>query len=93
MTEDSPDWKRRRAPWGGARARLLWESDSPRGAAFQGIRWDDPDAFARSASACKAGRCDEKGECDGRETALGAGAGALLAGLIVARRVRRRRRR
>jgi hypothetical protein len=92
ITEDSPAWMRRREPWGGARARLPWESDSPRGPAFQGVRWDDPDAFARSASPCKAARCDEKGECDDRETALG-GAGALIAGLIVVRRVRRRRRR
>ena len=92
ITAGSPAWMRRREPWGGARARLPWESDSPRGPAFQGARWDDPDAFARSASSCKAARCDEKDECDGRETAVGAAAGALLAGLIVARRVRRRRR-
>ena len=93
VTEDSPAWMRRREPWGGARARLPWESDSPRGPAFQGVRWDDPDAYARSASECKAARCDEKGECDGREAALGASAVGLVAGLIVARRVRRRRRR
>lgn len=94
ITEESPEWMRRRAPWGGARARwfIPWESDSPRGPAFQGVRWDDPDAFARSASPCRATRCDEKGECDGRETALGAAAGALLAGLIVVGRARRRRR-
>ena len=93
ITEDSPPWMRRRSRWGGARARFPGESDSPRGPAFQGVRWDDPDAFARSASPCKAARCDEKGECDGRETALASGAGALMAGLIVLRRVRRRRRR
>ena len=93
ITEDSPAWMRRRARWGGARARWFvpGESDSPRGPAFQGVRWDDPDAFARSASPCRAARCDAKGECDGRETALAAGA-ALLGGLIVVARVRRRRR-
>ena len=74
-------------------ASLPWESDFPGGPAFQGVHWDDPDAFARSAAPCKAARCDELGECDGRETALAGGAGALMAGLIVLRRVRRRRRR
>ena len=90
ITEDSPAWMKRREPWGGARAKLPGVSDSPPGPAFQGVRWDDPDAFARSASPCRAERCDERGECDGRETAMGAAA-ALLAGLIVVRRVRRRR--
>jgi hypothetical protein len=92
VTEDSPAWMRRRARWGGARAHFPYESDSPRGPAFQGMRWDDPDAFARSASPCRAARCDAKGECDGRETALGF-AGVLMAAGIVVRRLARRRRR
>lgn len=93
VTASSPAWMRRREPWGGARARwfIPWESDSPRGPAFQGLRWEDPDAFARSASRCRAARCDAEDECDGRETALGVAAGALIAGLVVVRRVRRRR--
>jgi hypothetical protein len=92
ITRTTPAWMRRRARWGGARARLPGESDSPRGPAFQGVRWDDPDAFARSASPCRAARCDEKGECDGRENALAGAAVALMAaGIVVRRRARRRR--
>lgn len=93
VTRTSPPWMRRRSPWGGARARwyVPWESDSPRGPAFQGVRWDDPDAFARSASPCRAQRCDEKGECDGRENALAAAAALMLGGFALRRRARRRR--
>jgi hypothetical protein len=94
ITETSPSWMRSRRRWGGARARWFvpGESDSPRGPAFQGVRWDDPAAFARSAGPCRAARCDEKGECDGRENALAAGAALLLGGGLVARlRARRRR--
>jgi hypothetical protein len=40
---------------------------------------------AEAARGCMAGRCDEVGECDWRESALGAGAFAAvgLAGLVV----------
>jgi len=33
-------------------------------------RADDPAAFAARARGCMAGRCDERGECDARETVL-----------------------
>jgi hypothetical protein len=95
ISATSPAWMRRREPWGGARARWWnpWEEDSPRGPAFQPQgRWSDPSAWARSASGCRAG-CDAVDECDGGETALGASGVAVLAvaGLVVARRRRRRR--
>jgi hypothetical protein len=80
VTADSPEWMRFRGRWGGARKSLIpGESDSPRGPAFQGVRWDDPAAFAGSARTCAAERCDERGECDGNENAMGAGAALLLA--------------
>jgi hypothetical protein len=78
--------------WGASRARLPFEQSSPRGPAFQGVRWRDPAAFAASARSCLAGRCDAVGECDWRESALGGGALAavgLLAGVAVWRRRRR----
>jgi uncharacterized protein (TIGR03382 family) len=58
--------------WGGARAGWVpGEESSPRGPAFQPDgRWDDPDAWARSARPCTFDRCDSVGECDGAETAL-----------------------
>ena len=80
--------------WGASRAHWPFESSSPRGPAFQGESWDDPAAFAASARGCMAGRCDERGECDGRELALGGGAagvlGLLAAGLVGLRRRRAR---
>jgi hypothetical protein len=69
-----------------------FESSSPRGPAFQGERWDDPAAFAASARGCVAARCDERGECDGRELALAGGAAGVL-GLLAAGLVGLRRRR
>jgi hypothetical protein len=77
-----PAWMRFAGRWGDSRAGWPFEQSSPRGPAFQGVRWDDPGAFAASARGCMAGRCDEVGECDGREWAL-AGALALL-GLALA---------
>jgi hypothetical protein len=84
INERSPEWMRFSGRWGASRVRLPFESSSPRGPAFQGERWDDPAAFAASARDCMAGRCDERGECDGRELALsGALAGVLgLLGLL-----------
>jgi hypothetical protein len=88
----SPSWMRFTGRWGASRARLPFEQSSPRGPAFQGIRWRDPAAFAASARSCMAGRCNESGECDWRESALAAaaiGAVGLLAGVVVWRRRRR----
>jgi hypothetical protein len=93
ITRSSPRWMRWPGRWGGARARwwVPGEQDSPRGPAFQDERWDAA-AWARSARSCRAG-CDREDECDGGETALGAGAGAA-AGLVgIAGLMRRRRRR
>jgi len=92
ISERSPAWMRRPEPWGSSRARLPFESTSPRGPAFQPQgRWSDPGRFSTErARSCAAGRCDERGECDGRETALAGGAAAGLALLGVAL-VRRRR--
>ena len=78
-----PSWVRFDGRWGTSRARWPAESSSPRGPAFQGERWDDPSAFAASARACMAGRCDEVGECDGRELALAGGAAVALGLLVV----------
>ena len=68
--------------WGATRAGWVpGEMDSPRGPAFQPQgRWSDPGAWAAAARPCRAGRCDEIGECDNRETAIA----AVLAGLGVA---------
>jgi hypothetical protein len=92
VSADSPAWMRRPGRWGGARARwwIPGEQDSPRGPAFQPQgRWSDPEGWADSARGCKAG-CDDVGECDGAETALGAGGAAALvgAGLLTWRRRR-----
>jgi hypothetical protein len=89
-----PGWMRYPGRWGTSEATWPFESSSPRGPAFQGVRWDDPGAFAASARECMAGRCDRRGECDAREKALvGGAAGALgLFGLLFWRRSARRRR-
>ena len=81
ISERAPAWMRFAGRWGDSRATWPFEQSSPRGPAFQGERWDDPGAFAASARGCMAGRCDEQGECDGRELAM-AGALALLALLL-----------
>jgi len=79
VTADAPAWMRYRGHWGNARAGWFpAEQSSPRGPAFQGLRWDDPSAFARSARRCTARRCVTVGACDGRETALALGSLALL---------------
>jgi hypothetical protein len=79
VSSEAPPWMRFRGRWGGARAGWFPpEQSSPRGPAFQGIRWDDPSAFARAARPCTARRCVTVGACDGTETAVtAAGAGAL----------------
>ena len=64
---------------------------SPRGPAFQPERWDAA-GWAAAARPCTRRDCDERGECDGAETAMAAILAAL--GLLVAiwygvRRMRR----
>ena len=78
INERSPEWMRFSGRWGASRARWPAESSSPRGPAYQGESWNDPSAFAANARGCMAGRCDERGECDGRELALAGGVGAIL---------------
>ena len=93
VTEDAPPWMRYAGRWGGTRAGWVpGEMDSPRGPAFQGVRWDDPTAWAASARPCTRSDCDERGECDGRETIIAgvlAALGALWALWLAVRRVRR----
>jgi hypothetical protein len=90
----APPWMAYPGPWGGARAGWVpGEMDSPPGPAFQPQgRWDDPDAWARTARSCTRRDCNQIGECDQAETALAGGvaaAGALLAMLYGWRRSRR----
>jgi hypothetical protein len=92
ISERRPGWMRSREPWGASRASWPGEQSSPRGPAFQGIRWDDPAGFAARARFCTRDRCDERGECDGREWALAGAAGVLaLLALLGMRAVRRGR--
>jgi hypothetical protein len=81
--EDLPPWMAYPGRWGAARAGWVpGEMDSPRGPAFQGVRWSDPDAWAVGARPCTRRGCDERGECDGRETVIAAVLAAL--GLLAA---------
>jgi len=93
ISAGSPPWMRFAGHWGDARAGWFPpEQSSPRGPAYQGVRWDDPEAWARSAQPCTGLSCVSVGACDGGETALAGGlAVALLAvaGLGIARRRRR----
>ena len=75
MTADSPPWMRYPGRWGDSRAGWVpGEMDSPRGPAFQPQgRWADPSAWAAAARSCTRRDCDERGECDGRETAIAGG--------------------
>jgi hypothetical protein len=80
----SPAWMRWPGRWGGAEARW-WnpaEQSSPRGPAFQGQRWSDPEAWAASARDCQAD-CDRVDECDTPETAMGAGATVTAIGVVL----------
>jgi hypothetical protein len=72
VSTDAPAWMRYRGRWGATRAGWVpGEMSSPRGPAFQPQgRWTDPDAWAAAARPCTRGDCDERGECDGRETAV-----------------------
>ena len=92
VSATEPRWMAWPGRWGASRAGWVpWESDSPRGPAHQPGRWDDPEAFARTARRCEAARCDSAGECDARETALTGG--ALVVGLLLGAGVLVRRRR
>jgi hypothetical protein len=93
IAEDRPPWMAYSGRWGAARAGWVpGEMDSPRGPAFQGVRWSDPDAWAATARRCTRRGCDERGECDGRETAIAAvlaALGLIGAGWLGVRRMRR----
>jgi hypothetical protein len=92
VTEDRPPWMAYRGLWGASRASWIpGEMDSPRGPAFQPARWDAA-AWAADARSCTRRECDERGECDGRETVMAAALaalGLLLAVWFAARRMRR----
>jgi MYXO-CTERM domain-containing protein len=93
VSEAAPPWMRYRGRWGGARAGWFPpEQSSPRGPAFQGERWDDPEAFARAARPCTGRRCVAAGACDGAENAVVAGLAAALLALAGLGWWRRRRR-
>jgi hypothetical protein len=94
IAERRPAWMEWPGRWGGARAGWVpGEMDSPRGPAFQPQgRWSDPDGWARRARPCTFGDCDELGECDGRESAIGVAA-PVLALLVLLGWGRRRRQR
>jgi hypothetical protein len=92
ITADRPPWMTYPGRWGGTRSGWIpGEMDSPRGPAFQPARWDAA-GWADGARPCTRRECDERGECDGRETAMAAVLAAL--GLVAAvgfgtRRMRR----
>jgi hypothetical protein len=104
ITGDRPPWMRYGGRWGDSRASWVpGEMSSPRGPAFhladfvggrgqpQG-RWSDPDAWADAARPCTRLDCNERGECDERETVVAAVLAALaLLGAVIyaARRLRR----
>jgi hypothetical protein len=92
ISEDRPAWMSYAGRWGGSRASWVpGEMDSPRGPAFQPDRWNAA-AWAAGARSCTRRDCDERGECDGRETAMAAvlaALGLLVAGSYAGRRLRR----
>jgi hypothetical protein len=95
VTSGSPRWMRWPGRWGSSRARwwVPGEQDSPVGPALQGQgRWSDPDGWANSARSCRVW-CDKVGECDWRETLLGAGGATAFSGVLGAAWMVRRRRR
>ena len=84
---DAPPWMRYAGRWGASRASWVpGEMDSPRGPAFQGVRWDDPSAWALSARTCtrvglrrdrrvRRARDDHRRRAGGARRAVGALAG------------------
>ena len=93
ISADRPAWMRWPGRWGAARAGWVpGEMDSPRGPAFQPQgRWSDPEGWARRARPCTFGRCDELGECDGRESAIAVAAPAFALLALFGWRRRRQR--
>ena len=93
ISADAPAWMRYPGRWGASRAGWVpGEMSSPRGPAFQPQgRWSDPGAWAAAARPCTRRDCDERGECDGRETIVAsvlAVLGILLALWLGVRRAR-----
>src|SRR4029079_1026614 len=81
---DRPPWMTYTGRWGD-------DDDSPRGPRFTAA-WSDPGGFARAAEPCTRDRCDQLGECAGREPGGGAVAaafGAIWALAYGRRRIRR----
>lgn len=90
VTGTSPAFMRRSEPWGGARASWIpGEQSSPQGPAFQGVKWDDPSAYDRTARGCGSGPPARR-----ERTVIAAGAfGVLMAAVYLAfRRTRIARR-
>jgi Vacuolar protein sorting-associated protein 62 len=92
VSPSEPPWMRWPGHWGDARQRwwVPGEQDSPRGPAFQGDRWSDPDSWAEGARDCQAG-CNRIDECDTPETLLGGGAAVVAIAGVVLFGTRRRR--
>jgi hypothetical protein len=92
ISSDRPPWMTYPGRWGASRASWIpGEMDSPRGPAFQPARWDAA-GWAAGARPCTRRACDERGECDGRETAMAAvlaGFGLVAAVWFGIRRMRR----
>jgi hypothetical protein len=74
-------WARWPGRWGRRAGRLGAGRDglAARAAVPAQGRWSDPDAWAAAARPCTYARCDEAGECDGRETAIAFAAPVALA--------------
>jgi hypothetical protein len=94
ITDNRPPWMRYSGRWGDTRASWIpGEMSSPRGPAFQPQgRWSDPSGWAAAARPCTRLDCNERGECDERETVVAAILAALAllgAVLFAARRLRR----
>lgn len=82
----TPAWMAWPGRWGASRAGLVpGESDSPRGPAFQGVRWHDPAAFAASARPCAAARAPAN-RLETAATILLIALAVLAAALLVRRR-------
>jgi hypothetical protein len=86
-------WLRWPGRWGASRAGWFpGERDSPRGPLFAPAgAWADPAAWGAAARPCTELGCNERGECDQRETLMAAalaGLGLLGAAWLARRRLR-----